>query len=162
MVRTRYLHSARMILSDFTPRPHHRPQEPAIPLLFPPPLELVAVRRLPCHFPTLCNKRKHSAFTLSGESVRMGFAVFEDADAADQTVASKEAGPRPAVQIGVPNGFTEISKPVRLNTSRSSSPAPCATKPLRVYPAAALCSTTRTARAHTLLAQCRLAWRACA
>ena len=110
-----------MILSDFTPRPHHRPQEPAIPLLFPPPLELVAVRRLPCHFPTLCNKRKHSAFTLSGESVRMGFAVFEDADAADQTVASKEAGPRPAVKIGVPNiGFAEISKPVS-----SSSPAPC-------------------------------------
>ena len=74
-----------------------------------------------CHFPTLCNKRKRSAFTLSGESVRMGFAVFEDADAADQTVASKEAGPRPAVKIGVPNiGFAEISKPVS-----SSSPAPC-------------------------------------
>ena len=51
----------------------------------------------------------------------MGFAVFEDADAADQTVASKEAGPRPAVKIGVPNnGLAEISKPVR-----SSSPAPC-------------------------------------
>ena len=61
----------------------------------------------------------------------MGFAVFEDADAADKTVASKEVGPRPAVQIGVPNGFTEISKPVRLNTSRSSSPAPAAKPPTR-------------------------------
>jgi hypothetical protein len=54
----------------------------------------------------------------------MGFNIFEDATHT-QTIASKETGPRPAVKIGVPNGFTEISKPVRLNTSRSSSPAPC-------------------------------------
>ena len=49
----------------------------------------------------------------------MGFNIFEDATHT-QTIASKETGPRPAVKIGVPNGFTEISKPVRLNTSRSS------------------------------------------
>ena len=64
-------------------------------------------------------------------TVGQGFTIFEDAPVADETVASKEAGPRPAVKIGVPDGFTEISKPVRRTTARSSqhdshdpSPAP--------------------------------------
>ena len=37
---------------------------------------------------------------------------------ADETQnANKEAGVGPAVKIGVPGGFTEISKPVRRNTA---------------------------------------------
>ena len=61
-------------------------------------------------------------------TVGQGFTIFEDAPVADETVASKEAGPRPAVKIGVPDGFTEISKPVRRTLAARSTirtiPAP--------------------------------------
>eukprot|EP00964_Phaeocystis_antarctica_P164217 scaffold141906_cov166-Phaeocystis_antarctica.AAC.1 len=58
--------------------------------------------------PSIMASKSSSSATMT---VGQGFTIFEDAPVADETVASKKAGPRPAVKIGVPDGFTEISKP---------------------------------------------------
>ena len=84
--------------------------------------------------------------------------TVEHVPVADETVASKEAGPGPAVKIGVPGGFTEISKPVRRNTAQhpasSTARAHSAAKPSSVCLAAILCRTTRTASSLTLPVIC--------